>query len=121
MRPDCNYLLRELLDGLTSLHPKVLVDENLYAKLKLRNGWFVLCEGDQSSAGLTLYIAPPGGSGPYYAVWLLMRVFEQLTGNSYGAPTVASQSTFLIREARRLFSIEQDYSAAYRKADRLEI
>ena len=116
MREDYQALFNELLRRLAPLNPIRDKQDELYAEVSLSNGWSIGVEGERLyGPTFTIYLIPrtcrAGQDG--YAVWLLMRLFAEMTGRDYGPPNIEGQVNFLILECDRLFFEEHLYKLRY--------
>ena len=50
---------------------------------------------------------------PGFALWILMRMFERITGRKYGLPTIRAQIDFLIQERAMVFVFPAEYQVEY--------
>ena len=91
-----------------------LSEEELNAKLQLNNGWMLELDCERYGSGVTVLIQFKDlGLQKGYAVWLLMRAVESLTGKSFGKPTVANQVRFLEKEGEDLLRNLPMYEVEY--------
>ena len=119
MRDDYLALLQELQGELTSagIENSVVEDTELAAILLLSTGWVLVFEGERYyGPAFSISVAPTLEDAKRtrgFAVFLLMRVFENISGKRYGKPSIKNQVRFLAEEKRQIFSDTKNYELEY--------
>lgn len=115
MRSDYQIYFVELRQYLFEIGAVCLEECELRSTFLLSGGWklYFDCERYYGPSWLISIIAPDTNQS--YAVWVLMRVFEGLTGDTYGSPTIKNQVAFVDAEGKRLFGDTAFYSKEYYK------
>ena len=118
IRADYRSYLGKLKDSLRdfNLDYSRFDEDNLRATFYLSNGWILELNCERFGSGVTVEIRNPTiGRREGYAVWILMKAFESLTGKTYGDPSVENQVRFLAEEKRVFFSRPDFYEVKYAK------
>jgi hypothetical protein len=121
IRQDYQVYFQQLKSKLSHLGYLHVVESKLGAEFYLSSGWIVEfdCEpyyGPSWTISITNKKSEKSGN---YAVWILMRAFEKITGATYGKPTLDNQVNFLIKEKERIFDNPAFYDEEYTKLNNI--
>lgn len=120
MRADYSTLFQELQTELTGagFEYSVIEETELTAVLLLSTGWTLVFEGERYyGPAFSIFVAPKledVKAEQRFAVFLLMRVFENRSGKNYGKPSIRNQILFLAEEKFHIFSDLKDYELDYK-------
>ncbi len=113
IRQDYQPYLQELKKELTQFGYSGVRENELLAEFYLFSDWVLVLDCEKYyGPSWTIFLT---NGNAEYAVWILMKAFENLTGKAFGKPTIANQIAFLIQEKERIFNAPDFFEKEYTK------
>jgi hypothetical protein len=106
--------------GLASIGYSSCKEGQLVAEFALHSPWALKYVRERYGSGRTLILIPSisvRANRKEYAVWVLMKVFENLTGEMFGPPTLDAQMRFLSEKKEVVFNDPAFYDAEYSRVN----
>lgn len=116
MNDDYDSDLRRIKTGLASIGYNSCREGRYVTEFELHTPWVLKFVRERYGSGRTLVLAPTAdvnASRKEYALWVLMKAFENLTGEKFGPPTLDAQMRFLSEKKDEVFKDPAFYDAEY--------